>query len=218
MVTVGDRRYAIPAGSAIWVNAGVTHDFALNEASQPFTMLNVRFHAHDGEMPIGFNGDVLICHDALDLRPLWELQIDDRQRQHRDAGIRARHALALLYSDFRLRQADAELIGGLGRPRRSQLTNWVSTRLHLRPSAQDMAAVVGLSLDYFRRAFQRSFHTSPRTWLVRERIRRAAHLLTDDPQCSVHEVAEALGYHDYRLFDRQFHQVIGTTPTAWRQR
>jgi AraC-like DNA-binding protein len=77
--------------------------------------------------------------------------------------------------------------------------------------------VVGLSPDWFRRVFQRSYGCSPRAWILRERIRLAAQRLIDEPAESIGAVAAGFGYKDQYLFSRQFRQVMGKSPRDWRR-
>ncbi len=217
VVQVGDRRRTIAAGGAVWINPGVTHSLRLADPQRPFSMLNLRFRIRRGGRPIGFAADALLVDEAWDLRPLWEMALDDRLQARPDRGERFRHLLALLHGDLAQRDAADGARRGLGRHRREALARWLSDHLHQRPTPADLAAVVGLSPDWFRRAFAATFGCSPRAWIVRERIRIAAQRLAEQPGLTVAELAAALGYEDYRLFDRQFHAVLGTSPSAWRR-
>lgn len=218
-VEANGRRRTIPAGGAVWIGSGVEHTFALARPGQPFAMLNLRFRLRHLGRPLQLPEGVLLVDDAWDLRPLWEMAIDDQQRQRADRTARLRHILALLHGDLARRDHGdhGDEGAGLGRRRRLALLAWTAKHLHERPTPGDLAAVVGLSEDWFRRAFQRSFALSPRAWLTRERVRRAAQRLTEDPQLAVAEVARQLGYADHRLLDRQFLAVMGVTPGRWRR-
>lgn len=79
-----------------------------------------------------------------------------------------------------------------------------------------LARIAGLSHDWFARRFRATFGASPRTWLVGERIRRAAILLSEGG-LGVEEVAGAAGWRDAKLFSRQFRQVMGSPPHVWRR-
>ncbi len=220
VVDLNGRRHVLGAGSALWINPGVQHSIGLVATDRPFTMLNLRFQLEESSgQTVRFPEPAFFVDDAWDLKPLWELVIDDHGRGRVDRLPRLRHVLALLYGDLRRRHTDGGdgPSGGLGRQRRLTLLDWVEAHLHQRPTPADLAQVVGLSADWFRRAFQRSFGSSPRAWLVQQRMRRAAHLLADNPAATITRVAEMLGYDDYRLLDRQFRSVYGTSPQRWRQ-
>jgi AraC-like DNA-binding protein len=217
IVEVGGRRRTLIAGSALWINPGVMHSLRLTDPARPFSMLNLRFRVRHAGRAIGFATDALLVDEAQDLRPLWEMALDDRLQTRPDRPERLRHILALLHSDLTRRDAADGTRPGLGRHRRQALARWMASHLHQRPTPADLAAVVGLSPDWFRRAFTTTFGCSPRAWIVRERIHAAAQRLADKPGLTVAELASQLGYDDYRLFDRQFRSVLGTSPSVWRR-
>jgi AraC-like DNA-binding protein len=64
--------------------------------------------------------------------------------------------------------------------------------------------------------FRRSFGVSPRRWLMQERIRLAARRLCDSTM-SVSAIAQDFGYADVYPFSRQFKDVMGQSPLAYRR-
>jgi AraC-like DNA-binding protein len=81
---------------------------------------------------------------------------------------------------------------------------------------RDLARQLGLGLDWASRLIRARTGLAPRAWLVRERIRLAAELLSQGltPQAT----ALRLGYGDARLFGRQFRSIHGCPPGAWQRR
>ncbi len=79
-----------------------------------------------------------------------------------------------------------------------------------------LARMARMSTRGFTRAFREAMGTSPIDYILRLRIRRAAVLL-ENGACSVGEVAERTGFHDGNYFSRKFREIIGETPSAWRQ-
>jgi AraC-like DNA-binding protein len=100
---------------------------------------------------------------------------------------------------------------------RARLETYVENRPADRPTIAELAGVVGLSTDYFRRRFRHTFGLAPRAWLVRRRIQQAM-LRLDESDASISEIATCLGYPDVFLFSRQFKAVTGIAPTVWRAR
>src|SRR5262249_30238612 len=84
------------------------------------------------------------------------------------------------------------------------------------PSPADLADQVDLTPAYFARVFRDSFGRSPRQWLVEVRSHQAARLLPEST-LSITEAADRLGYRDVFLFSRQFKQVMGLSPKAYRR-
>lgn len=83
------------------------------------------------------------------------------------------------------------------------------------PGVQAMAAGLHLSVSQFSQLFKRYASLSPRRFIVVWRIRHACRLMleTDRP---IKDIAAALGYRDVFFFSRQFKQVTGSSPAAYR--
>lgn len=78
-----------------------------------------------------------------------------------------------------------------------------------------MASACNLSTPHFCRKFRERFGTSPKRFVIRERIRRAGELLRES-SLSIQEIADALGYTDVFFFHRQFRAETGKTPQQAR--
>jgi AraC-like DNA-binding protein len=79
-----------------------------------------------------------------------------------------------------------------------------------------MARRCSLSVPQFTRTFRRAFATSPRQFVIHQRIRRAIHLLRES-QTPIKVIAESLGYEDHFFFHRQFKSTTGVTPIEVRR-
>ncbi|CAI8965818.1 AraC family transcriptional regulator [Pseudomonas sp. IT-P74] len=82
------------------------------------------------------------------------------------------------------------------------------------PSLEALAATVNLSPFHFARVFRRATGMPPHTWLMQQRIARARALLQSG--CLPLEVAMQLGFADQSHLSRQFKQVYGVGPGAYR--
>lgn len=82
------------------------------------------------------------------------------------------------------------------------------------PSLEALAAAVNLSPFHFARVFRRATGMPPHTWLMQQRIARARTLLQRG--CLPLEVAMQLGFADQSHLSRQFKQVYGVGPGAYR--
>ncbi|MEJ8863647.1 AraC family transcriptional regulator [Pseudomonas jessenii] len=82
------------------------------------------------------------------------------------------------------------------------------------PSLEALATAVNLSPFHFARVFRRATGMPPHTWLMQQRIARARVLLQSG--CLPLEVAMQLGFADQSHLSRQFKQVYGVGPGAYR--
>jgi AraC-like DNA-binding protein len=82
------------------------------------------------------------------------------------------------------------------------------------PSLETLAVAVNLSPFHFARVFRRATGMPPHTWLMQQRIARARALLQSG--CLPLEVAMQLGFADQSHLSRQFKQVYGVGPGAYR--
>jgi AraC-like DNA-binding protein len=88
-------------------------------------------------------------------------------------------------------------------------------------SAQDIdlariAQAAGLSVFHFLRLFAAVIGVTPHQYLVRCRLRKAAHLLADEDR-PVTDVALDVGFADLSNFVRSFHRAAGLSPRAFRR-
>jgi len=91
----------------------------------------------------------------------------------------------------------------------------VDRRLHEPLSVTELAASVHLSEGRFHAVFKRAMGTTPRAWLQRVRLKRAAHELlhTDD---GIQAVAARCGFQSPFHFSRAFKAWSGQAPQPWR--
>jgi AraC-like DNA-binding protein len=80
-----------------------------------------------------------------------------------------------------------------------------------------LAASVHLSRAHFIRSFRLTFGETPHRYLQRRRLERAMTLLreTDRP---VTEICLDVGFTSLGTFSRTFHEIVGTSPRAYRER
>ena len=82
-------------------------------------------------------------------------------------------------------------------------------------SLQQVADYVFFNSSYFSRFFKQHTGENFRDYLIKVRISKAEELLADD-QYKIYEVGEKTGYQNSKYFMRQFKQITGITPAAYR--
>ncbi len=80
-----------------------------------------------------------------------------------------------------------------------------------------LARVAGLSKYHFARSFESAYGETPIRYLTRRRIERAQDLLRS-ANLTVTEVCMAVGFASLGSFSSRFTQLVGESPTAYRDR
>lgn len=106
--------------------------------------------------------------------------------------------------------------GGLSPSQLQRATDYLTSHLEQNPSLTEVAAIVGVSMHHFARAFKQSTGVPPHRYLMERRIERAKALLaqTDQPLA---EIALRLGFSSQSHFTTIFRQITGTTPKSYRR-
>ena len=82
-------------------------------------------------------------------------------------------------------------------------------------SLQDVADIACLTTNSFCRFFKKMTNKSFTQFLNEIRIRNASRLLIQE-NLPVSEVSDMVGYNSITNFNRQFKQIMGCTPQAYR--
>jgi AraC family transcriptional regulator len=80
----------------------------------------------------------------------------------------------------------------------------------------DLAAICGVSPEYFIRVFKSSLGVSPHRYVVGVRVHHAKLLLTD-PNIGLAEVARRCGFAHQQHFTNTFRRMTGLSPGAYRR-
>jgi AraC-like DNA-binding protein len=83
-------------------------------------------------------------------------------------------------------------------------------------SVDQLAAVSGRSRAHFSRLFAEHEGMPPAEFVLQERMRRAAKLLTTNPDIPVKEISAMIGLDDANYFSKVFRRVFGISPTEFR--
>jgi AraC-like DNA-binding protein len=80
-----------------------------------------------------------------------------------------------------------------------------------------LAAVAGVSKYHFARCFEATYGLTPMRYLTRRRIERAQDLLRG-ANLTVTEICTAVGFASLGSFSARFTQLVGESPTVYRDR
>jgi AraC-like DNA-binding protein len=80
-----------------------------------------------------------------------------------------------------------------------------------------LARIAHVSQAHFIRTFRATFGETPHRYLQRRRVERAMFLLRESDR-SVTDICFDVGFTSLGTFCRTFHDIVGETPTAFRDR
>lgn len=80
-----------------------------------------------------------------------------------------------------------------------------------------LARIAEVSEAHFIRTFRATFGETPHRYLQRRRVERAMFLLRGTDR-SITDICFDVGFGSLGTFSRTFHEVVGESPTAFRQR
>jgi transcriptional regulator GlxA family with amidase domain len=81
---------------------------------------------------------------------------------------------------------------------------------------EQLAALAFMSRAHFIREFKRVFDETPYRYLQRRRVERAMFMLRHNDM-SVTEVCMAVGFSSLGTFSRTFSEIVGRSPSAYRE-
>jgi len=98
-----------------------------------------------------------------------------------------------------------------------KVQQWLDRYYREKISVRAMAKRSGLNERTFLRRFRKATGEAPLEYLQKMRIEKAKQLLLGSNQ-TLEEITTAVGYVDLSSFRRLFRQIVGMSPTTYRQR
>jgi AraC family transcriptional regulator len=116
------------------------------------------------------------------------------------------------------RQPTRRRAGTLPRARLRAVVEYIEEHLDAGPTLEQMAAIAGLSPNYFAWQFKRATGLPPHQYVLDRRVERAKQFLQTGNDISLAEVAAEAGFSDQSQFSHHFKRLIGVTPGQFRTR
>jgi len=99
----------------------------------------------------------------------------------------------------------------------SETITFIRSNLSHAIKVKELAQVVKLSENQFRRKFKHEFGVTPQQFILRARLQTAGHLLRSSTK-PIASLAAENGFSDQSYFTKQFKQFFGVTPLQYRRR
>lgn len=109
-----------------------------------------------------------------------------------------------------------EAIRGLDPNRLKLALNYIDDELSSDLSTNELAALTGISVFHFTRAFKEATGTSPHQYVLERRLKKARNLL-ESTMDSLAEIAYEVGFSSQAHMTTVFRKRLGTTPGRYRK-
>ena len=105
--------------------------------------------------------------------------------------------------------------GGLPPRQLGQILDYIDAHLEQNIKLADLAQLLDMSQFHFSRLFKQSIGTSPHQYLSQQRVERAKQLLKQTDKLII-DIALECGFSSHSHLSKQFRQLTGMTPKAYR--
>lgn len=106
--------------------------------------------------------------------------------------------------------------GGLLAWQARKVREYIDGHLTGQVRVADLCALIQRSESHFSRAFKRTFGESPHAFVLRRRLELAAYYMMQT-DASLSDISLRCGFTDQAHLCKQFRQITGQTPAAWRR-
>lgn len=222
---IGGRRERLRPDDLILVPAGVKHhERTAARARARIAWIGFDFTDGHADVPPALTTPLAAHDHAADLRRLFEVVCAERQGNALGHAERARLAMSeilILLSRLAPAGARAGTRTAVQAARAPQLVRsaalTMAGNLAQPMRIRDLAHYHSLSPSHFALLFRRHQGETPRRYLQKTRLERAATLL-EEGNLTVKEIAAACGYVDAAHFCHAFKAANGLTPKQYRRR
>jgi len=121
----------------------------------------------------------------------------------------------LLVSKSEEAPSELDFLAGLFQPNEIEFKSVIRQNLYADLSLEQLAALCHLSVSSFKRKFKEAFDESPKKYLTRKKIEKAAALLKKQ-NGRVSDIAYEVGFDSFSTFSRNFIKTYGKSPSSYR--
>ncbi len=212
--TTAHKTVTIRGGDCLWVPPNLSYDM---EWSQKFRFSEVYFQVGNTETNQRYTDHVQSWHNVGHIKDSLERIAAEIHIGGDHHELRLKSLLcALVVELWRNDALPRSVIGHLTPDQQIRLMRLVQLSPGKKLSPNDLAKYIDLHPRYFSRKFLRTFGVNPRTWILNERLRFAAELISRS-SLSVQQIATRFGYADAPQFSRQFKAAYGVSPSRYKQ-
>ncbi|OJJ14653.1 AraC family transcriptional regulator [marine bacterium AO1-C] len=121
----------------------------------------------------------------------------------------------LLMSKSQQAPSELDFLAALFKPNEVAFKTTIQHNLYANLSLEELAQLCHLSLSSFKRKFKEVFDESPKKYIARKKVERAAELLKSK-ELRISDVAYDVGFDSLSTFNRNFNSIYGKSPSEYR--
>lgn len=96
------------------------------------------------------------------------------------------------------------------------LKNYLINNYNIDINLNMIAKKMNYSSSYLTKLFQQQYDTTPNKFIISMRLGKAKHYLSHNPELTISQIGEIVGYQDQAYFSRIFKKHCGCSPTHFR--
>ena len=108
-----------------------------------------------------------------------------------------------------------DFLAALFKPLDIEFKSTIQHNIYANLSLEELARLCHLSISSFKRKFQETFNTSPKKYLSKKKVEKAAALLKEDSS-RVSDIAYEVGFDSLATFNRNFYTIYRKSPSDYR--
>ncbi|MCG8575718.1 MAG: AraC family transcriptional regulator [Flavobacteriales bacterium] len=108
-----------------------------------------------------------------------------------------------------------DFLAALFQPKDVEFKTVIQQNLYANLSLEELATLSHLSVSSFKRKFRSVFNESPRKYINRKKVEKAADLLKSD-ELRISDIAYDVGFESIATFNRNFTSQYGKSPSEFR--
>lgn len=108
-----------------------------------------------------------------------------------------------------------DFLAALFKPNDIPFKKTIQQNLYANLSIDELAALCHVSISSFKRKFKEAFGDSPRKYIAKKKVEKAAELL-QKKDLRISDIAYEVGFDSLATFNRNFSNTYGKSPSAYR--
>ncbi|MEM7367964.1 MAG: helix-turn-helix transcriptional regulator [Bacteroidota bacterium] len=108
-----------------------------------------------------------------------------------------------------------DFLAALFKPNEVAFKSTIKHNLYANLSLEELAALCHMSVSSFKRKFKTVFEESPKKYIAKKKVERAAELLRSN-DLRVSDIAYDVGFDSLTTFNRNFASIMGKSPSQYR--